>query len=87
MKEQNPNILELITEIAKGRKIIHLNADMKFSTLNFLFSLRRDFKKEILNKPDKNDSNKAFMAENSYPNTFVRGRVWRKRLITPIINK
>ena len=68
-------MIELITEIANGRKIIHLNADIKFSTLKFLFSLTRDFKKVILNSPDKKDNNNAFMAENSYPNTFVNGIV------------
>jgi len=35
VKEQKPNIIELTIEIAKGKKIIHLNADIKFSTLNF----------------------------------------------------
>ncbi len=82
---RNPKMIEFITEIANGKKNIHLNDEMYFSKLNVLFSLTSDFKKEILNSPVIKDNNNAFSAENSYPKTLVNGRVSRNKLVTPII--
>lgn len=86
-KEQKPSIIDLVNEIIKGTKSIKTNGVGCIFLWKTFFASSPDLKKDNMYKPAMKDSSRAFTAENSYPNTFVSGRVSRYRLNNAIINK